>query len=103
MKKSVISIDMSGKFLVPGLIDTHVHHATVQDESDNDKVTRMRLRELLHGGVTSVRDMGGDTRALASLKRRAEIDVIQSPDIYYSVIGKRYWHDTARSTAIRDY
>lgn len=46
----------------------------------------MRLQGLLRGGVTSVRDMGGDNRALAFMKRNAEIDVIQSPDIYYSVI-----------------
>lgn len=93
--KDLVVIDMTGKYLIPGLIDTHVHHATDPDESDNDQITRKRLRELLRGGVTSVRDMGGDTRALASLKRRAEIDVIQSPDIYYSVIigGKEFFSD----------
>ena len=51
------------------------------------------MRQLLQGGVTSVRDMGGDTRALSSLKRRADNDIIQSPDIYYSVIigGKAFF------------
>ena len=95
LKKDVISIDMAGKYVIPGLIDTHVHHATVPDTYDNDQITRERLRKLLRGGVTSVRDMGGDNRALASLKRRAEIDQIQSPDIYYSVIigGKEFFSD----------
>lgn len=95
LKKDVIAIDMDGKFVIPGLIDTHVHHATVPDTYDNDKITRERLSKLLRGGVTSVRDMGGDTRALASLKRRAEIDKIQSPDIYYSVIigGQEFFSD----------
>lgn len=95
LDKTVISVDMSGKYIVPGLIDTHVHHATSPDDYDNDQVTRMRLRNLLRGGVTSVRDMGGDNRALFSLKRRAEIDVIQSPDIYYSVIigGQKFFDD----------
>jgi len=94
-KKGLVVIDMSDKYLIPGLIDTHVHHATDPDGFDNDQITRMRLRHLLRGGVTSVRDMGGDTRALASLKRRAEIDMIQSPDIYYSVIigGKEFFSD----------
>lgn len=93
--KNVIVIDMSDKYVIPGLIDSHVHHATVPDSSDNDDITRMRLRNLLRGGVTSVRDMGGDTRVLSSLKRRAEIDVIQSPDIYYSVIigGEEFFAD----------
>ncbi|XQW85607.1 amidohydrolase family protein [Thalassotalea piscium] len=95
LAKGVISIDMTNKYLIPGLIDTHVHHATSPDDSDNDEVTRMRLRKLLRGGVTSVRDMGGDTRALSSLMRRAKADVIQSPDIYYSVIigGKAFFSD----------
>lgn len=95
LNKEVVTIDMAGKYVIPGLIDTHVHHATVPDGHDNDKMTRERLRKLLRGGVTSVRDMGGDTRALASLKRRAEIDSIQSPDIYYSVIigGQEFFSD----------
>ncbi|MFK8029619.1 MAG: amidohydrolase family protein [Gammaproteobacteria bacterium] len=90
-----ISLDMTGKFLIPGLIDTHVHHATSPDDADNDEITRMRLRELLRGGVTSVRDMGGDTRVLSSLKRRANADLIQAPDIYYSVIigGSDFFSD----------
>lgn len=89
------SIDMNGKYVIPGLIDTHVHHGTVPDDTDRDDITRERLRLLLRGGVTSVRDMGGDVRALASLKRRAEIDVIQSPDMYYSVIigGEAFFSD----------
>lgn len=95
LDKGTIVIDMSDKYMIPGLIDTHVHHGTSPDTDDNDQITRMRLRNLLRGGVTSIRDMGGDTRALSSLKRRAEIDVIQSPDIYYSVIigGQEFFSD----------
>ena len=93
--EGAVVIDMTDKFIIPGLIDTHVHHATSPDSSDNDQITRMRLRKLLKGGVTSVRDMGGDARALYSLKRRADSDVIQSPDIYYSVIigGEEFFSD----------
>lgn len=86
LAKGLITLDMAGKYLIPGLIDSHVHHATSPDDADNDQITRMRLRKLLQGGVTSVRDMGGDTRVLSSLKRRADNDIILAPDIYYSVI-----------------
>jgi reactive intermediate/imine deaminase len=100
LDSTTISVDMSGKYIIPGLIDTHVHHATSPDDYDNDQVTTLRLRNLLRGGVTSVRDMGGDNRALFSLKRRAEIDVIQSPDIYYSVIiGGQEFFDDPRTVA----
>ncbi|WP_444913611.1 amidohydrolase family protein [Microbulbifer sp. TRSA007] len=64
-------VDLKGKFVIPGLIDAHVHHATDPDSWDNLSITTERLRYLLRGGVTSVRDMGGDARALAYLKRQA--------------------------------
>ena len=68
LDKDAVIVDMAGKYAMPGLIDTHVHHATDPDGWDNDQITRKRLQGLLRGGVTSVRDMGGDNRALASLK-----------------------------------
>ena len=84
--KNAITIDMSGKFLIPGLIDGHVHHATDPDGWDKQSIAYKRLQVLLRGGVTGVRDMGGDARALAYMKRQAEVDAIQSPDVYFSVI-----------------
>ncbi|WP_444905453.1 amidohydrolase family protein [Microbulbifer sp. SSSA008] len=88
-------VDLKGKFVIPGLIDAHVHHATDPDSWDNLSITTERLRYLLRGGVTSVRDMGGDARALAYLKRQAEVDSIASPDIYFSVIigGESFFSD----------
>lgn len=88
-------LDMQGKYLLPGLIDAHVHHATEPDAGDNAAVTQQRLSALLQGGVTTVRDMGGDVRVLTGLKRQAELDLIQSPDIYYSVIigGSEFFSD----------
>ena len=93
--ENAIIFDMSGKYVSPGLIDSHVHHATDPDGFDNDRDSRKRLRTLIRGGVTSVRDMGGDTRALNSLARRAMLDQIQSPDIYYSAIigGAEFFAD----------
>src|SRR5687767_9816240 len=58
----VTVIDGSGKFLIPGLWDTHVHLA---------KAGEMALGLFVANGVTSVRDMGGD---FALVKRwRSEI------------------------------
>lgn len=88
-------LDMKGLYALPGLIDAHVHHATEPEGGDNATVTQQRLSALLRGGVTTVRDMGGDVRVLTGLKRQAELDLIQSPDIYYSVIigGPEFFSD----------
>jgi len=100
LDKDVVLLDMAGRYVTPGLIDVHVHHATDPDAWDKDKITKQRLRNLLTGGVTSVRDMGGDARALAFLKRQAQLDVIHSPDIYFSaIIGGPDFFDDPRTIA----
>jgi imidazolonepropionase-like amidohydrolase len=45
-----------------------------------------RLRHALLGGVTTVRDMGGDARVLAGLARDALLGDIDAPTIVYSAI-----------------
>ena len=74
-------IDLPGCYLLPGLIDAHVHfsHGTLQGNIDS-------LEGMLMGGVTSVRDMAGDGRRLALLKRDAAVGDIDSPDIYFSTV-----------------
>jgi hypothetical protein len=52
-------IDGRGKWLLPGLIDMHVHVALVGEES---------LPLWLGAGITTVRDVGGDIAALLPLR-----------------------------------
>jgi imidazolonepropionase-like amidohydrolase len=78
--------NLTGRFLIPGLIDTHVHVATDPSGEDSRVRTERRLRLALLGGVTAVRDMAGDVRALASLQRDALLGEIASPDIYYAAL-----------------
>lgn len=56
-------VDLSGRYLLPGLVDSHVHLAT----SPNRKRAEALMRREVYGGVTAVRDMAGDGRALADL------------------------------------
>lgn len=65
--------DVSGKWIVPGLIDAHVHA-----ESDED------LKRMLRWGVTSVRLMAEDVRIASALaKASSKSDAI--PDVFPAV------------------
>ena len=56
-------IDAGGLYVLPGLIDTHVHLGTDPSRAWAEAT----LRRLLYSGVTAVRDMAGDARFLADL------------------------------------
>jgi imidazolonepropionase-like amidohydrolase len=83
---SVSIIRATGKYLIPGLIDTHVHMATDPSGTDNRPNTLRVLEQMLRSGITTVRDMAGDARILAGLSRDARTGDILSPDIYYSAL-----------------
>jgi imidazolonepropionase-like amidohydrolase len=95
--------DLTGRWLIPGLIDTHVHVATDPSGEDSRERTERRLRGALLGGVTAVRDMAGDVRALASLQRDALLGEITSPDIYYAALfaGPAFFADPRTHDASR--
>jgi imidazolonepropionase-like amidohydrolase len=92
-------VDVRYKFIVPGLVNTHVHVATLADPP----VAKAYLRRELYSGVTTVRDMAGDVRLIAELKREADLGEIPSPDIYFVALmaGPQFFvdprtHDAAR-------
>lgn len=92
---SVTVFHYTGKYVIPGLIDSHVHLATDPTKEDNRTRAEKDLKEMLLSGITSVRDMAGDARALASLSRDADLDQIISPDIYYAALmaGPSFFKD----------
>lgn len=93
--EGTITYDLTGKFIMPGLIDAHVHMGTDPSGSDNLEITQSRLKYLLKNGITAVRDMAGDTRYLGYLARMATLNEIPSPDIYYSALmaGQTFFDD----------
>jgi imidazolonepropionase-like amidohydrolase len=95
--------NLTGRYLIPGLIDSHVHIATDPSAEDSRVRTERRLRLALLGGVTAVRDMAGDVRALASLQRDALLGEIPSPDIYYAALfaGPPFFADPRTHDASR--
>jgi imidazolonepropionase-like amidohydrolase len=77
--KTARTIDASGKFLLPGFWDMHVHLAGVTADPSWGKQVLLPL--LLANGVTGVRDMGGDLDALLAWQRDAESGALLAPRI----------------------
>ncbi|HEX5342541.1 MAG TPA: amidohydrolase family protein [Duganella sp.] len=89
--KGARMVDVNGQYLLPGLIDSHVHYATNPDRP----YAEAELKRNIYGGVTGVRDMAGDARELAGLSRDALLNRIPSPDVFYAslVAGPSFFKD----------
>jgi imidazolonepropionase-like amidohydrolase len=77
--KNARTFDASGKFLLPGFWDMHVHLAGINADPSWSKQVLLPL--LLANGITGVRDMGGDLDALLSWQRDAESGALLAPHI----------------------
>jgi len=75
-------IPLTGRFLMPGLIDAHVHLATPPNRRQAEAI----LRRDIYGGVTAVRDMADDLRSVGELSRASLVGEIAGPDIYYAAL-----------------
>ncbi len=94
---------LPGKFVIPGLIDAHVHVGSDVSGEDSRVRADRRLCRALLGGITAARDMAGDTRAIASMQRDAKVGDIASPDLYFASLwaGPAFFSDprTAQASA----
>lgn len=76
--KDFIVVDGVGRYVLPGLIDSHVHTTAGSPE------TMLNLLEkTLMGGVTTVRDMGGD---MIVVKNWTSDNTLNIPDIIYAAV-----------------
>ena len=78
-------IEARGKYLIPGLIDTHAHIAS---SIGTPKLDRMLAFALAHG-VTGLRDASGigRERELVALRERIERGEVMAPRLYVSGTG----------------
>src|SRR6202163_2251706 len=74
-------IDARGKFLIPGLVDSHVH-LTGAGEPDGSRDFFLPL--LLANGVTTVRDMGGYLESLVPLRRDIREGKRVGPQVFFA-------------------
>lgn len=75
-------VDVGGRYVVPGFINAHVHLTSPPDRP----YAMALLRRDVYGGVTAVRGMGDDARAIADLARAAGVGEFPGPDIVYSAL-----------------
>lgn len=97
-------IDAHGQYLIPGLIDSHVHLLFLIRGSAGEELG-LDLRNLLAQGVTTVRDMGTDPAGL--LARVASLQAAPRVHAMQLVAGRRFFFNgfhgvtTARGTIYR--
>ncbi|MGH7508399.1 MAG: amidohydrolase family protein [Gemmatimonadales bacterium] len=97
-------IDAQGQWLIPGLVDSHVHLLFMTAGSAGQELP-LDLRNLLAQGVTAVRDMGTNPAALM-----ARVNALTATPRVYAmqlVAGRRFFFGgfrsvrTARGTVLR--
>jgi imidazolonepropionase-like amidohydrolase len=85
------AVDLHGRFLLPGLIDSHQHLATPPNRARAEAL----LRRDLYSGITATRIMADDLRSIAELDREARVGEIAGPDLYFAalVAGDSFFED----------
>jgi imidazolonepropionase-like amidohydrolase len=78
-KGGAIDVDGTGKYLIPGLWDMHVHLAGVSADPKWSKNSLLPL--LVASGVTGARDMGGDLDALLEWKKQIAEGALLAPHL----------------------
>lgn len=94
-------VDLTGKYVTPGLIDSHQHIATPPDRRQAEAA----LRRNLYGGVTSIRVMADDLRAVAELARASRAAEIPAPEITFAALmaGESFFADPRVAAASRGF
>jgi cytosine/adenosine deaminase-related metal-dependent hydrolase len=84
-------IELSGRFVIPGLIDSHQHLATPPDR----RAAEAQMRRDLYSGITAARIMADDLRSIAELARASLAGEIAGTDLYYAalVAGPSFFED----------
>ena len=76
------SVNLIGKYIIPGLFDMHAHVASVLKDSYNQSESEYALRMLLTHGITTIRNPGGPTEQSVALRDNVSEGRIVGPQIF---------------------
>jgi imidazolonepropionase-like amidohydrolase len=76
------SVNLTGKYIIPGLFDMHAHVASVLKDSYNQSESEYALRMLLTHGITTIRNPGGPTEQSVTLRDNVSEGRIVGPQIF---------------------
>ena len=75
-------LNLTGKYIMPGLFDMHAHVAGVRKNSYDQGTSEDMLRMLLNYGVTTVRNPGGPTNKTVQLREEVLNENLSGPEIF---------------------
>ena len=75
-------LNLTGKYIMPGLFDMHAHVAGVRKNSYDQATSEDMLRMLLNYGVTTVRISGGPTNETLQLREEVLNGSLKGPEIF---------------------
>jgi imidazolonepropionase-like amidohydrolase len=75
-------LNLTGKYIMPGLFDMHAHVAGVRKNSYDQATSENMLGMLLNYGVTTVRNPGGPTNETVHLKKEVLNGNLSGPEIF---------------------
>jgi imidazolonepropionase-like amidohydrolase len=89
------SVDLSGKYVIPGLIDAHVHLALVHGIAQDIKfytrdLVEQQLRTYAAYGITSVLVLGTDTDAIFDIRARQRAGISNETRVFTAGQGLVY-------------
>lgn len=75
-------LNLSGKYIMPGLFDMHAHVGGVLKDSYDRATSENMLAALLNHGITTIRNPGGPTNESVSLREDILSGKITGPEIF---------------------
>jgi imidazolonepropionase-like amidohydrolase len=81
-RHNVNVLNLTGKYIIPGLFDMHAHVAGVLKNSYSQTKSENMLNMLLDNGITTIRNPGGPTEQSVALKKNVTAGKIKGPTIF---------------------